>query len=75
MEFPEPRKARFQVGDRVRAVGPSVRHRGDNTGTVSEILGGSDKNVVYRYRVTFSDGSSDICYGFELESIAARAAD
>lgn len=65
-ESPSPRKARFQVGDRVRAVGPSVRRRVENSGTVSEILG-SPENVIYRYRVTFTDGSADTFFGFELE--------
>ena len=61
----EPRKPRFQSGDRVRAVGPSVRPR-DDTGTVSEVLV-SAENVIPRYRVTFSDGSTEMFYGFELD--------
>lgn len=62
----EPRKPRFNTGDRVRAVGPSVRPR-DDTGTVSAVLV-SAENVIYRYRVTFPDGSTELFYGFELES-------
>jgi hypothetical protein len=62
--FP-PRKPRFKTGDRVRAVGPSVRPR-EHSGTVSEIVV-SAENVIYRYRVTFPDGSTEIFYGFELD--------
>jgi hypothetical protein len=65
---PAPRKARFQIGDKVRAIGPSVPRRPDNTGMVTEVLG-STGNVIYRYRVTFGDGSSDTFYGFELEIV------
>ncbi|PYS40198.1 MAG: hypothetical protein DMG14_11385 [Acidobacteria bacterium] len=61
-----PRKPRFNIGDRVRTVGPSVHPREDNTGTVTEILG-SAQNVIYRYRVTFVDNSTDTFFGFELE--------
>ena len=56
------------MGERVRAVGPSVRRDRENTGTVTEILG-SPENVIYRYRVLFPDGSSETFYGFELEQI------
>ena len=72
-ESPE-RKARFQVGERVRPFGPSVRLRAENTGMVSEVLGAPGKNAVYRYRVTFSDGSSDVFYGFELEAVDGQSA-
>ena len=65
-ELPFPRKARFQVGDRVRAVGPSVRQRADNTGQVSEVIGSSAASI-YRYKVTFEDGTSETFFGFELE--------
>jgi hypothetical protein len=61
-----PREARFHVGDQVRAVGPSVRPRQNNTGKVIEVLG-STQNLVYRYIVTFADGSSETFFGFELE--------
>jgi hypothetical protein len=63
-----PRKARFNLGDRVRAVGPSVRHRPDNIGQVTDIVG-SAENPIYRYRVTFADGSSETLFGFELEPV------
>jgi len=66
-ESSRPRKARFKVGDRVRAIGASVRPRTDNTGQVTEVLG-SAENMVYRYRVTFADGSSEAFFGFELEA-------
>ena len=61
-----PRKARFQVGDAVRAVGPSVQRR-DEKGIVREVVGAVSPTVVYRYRVTFPDGGSEMFYGFELE--------
>ena len=57
---------RFRVGDRVRVVGPSVRPRANNSGTVTESIS-SIENPIYRYRVTFQDGSSEILFGFELE--------
>ena len=65
-----PRKPRFQVGDRVRTIGPSVRPRPDNKGRVAELVGPPD-NVIYRYRVTFEDGSSELFFGFELELLAS----
>ena len=61
-----PRKPRFQIGDRVRTVGPSVRPRKDNEGIVTNIVG-PPENVIYRYRVMFGDGSSEMLFGFELE--------
>jgi len=71
-ESTAPRKARFQVGDHVRAVGPSASRR-EETGMVSEVIGVPAKNAVYRYRVTFSDGGSDMFYGFELEPLRDTA--
>jgi len=65
-ESTAPRRARFNVGDHVRAVGPSVTRR-DEMGVVSEVVGASSPTVVYRYRVTFTDGSSEMFFGFELE--------
>ena len=59
---------RFRVGDRVRVVGPSVRPRDDDSGTVTETIC-SIENPIYRYRVTFQDGSSEIFFGFELETL------
>jgi hypothetical protein len=35
-------------------------------GTVTEVLG-SRQNLVYRYIVTFADGSTETYFGFELE--------
>jgi hypothetical protein len=63
------RKPRFNVGDLVRTIGPSARQDQGNSGTVTEIHG-SAENVIYRYRVTFTDGSSETFFGFELEPIA-----
>jgi hypothetical protein len=68
----EPRKGRFQVGDNVRAVGPSARRRQETLGRVTKIES-SAQNAVFRYRVTFNDGSSDIFFGFELEPIEPAA--
>jgi hypothetical protein len=64
------RKARFNKGDRVRGVGPSVRSRQENVGTVTEVVV-SAENVIYRYRVKFPDGGIETFYGFELELILA----
>jgi hypothetical protein len=65
-----PRKARFNIGDRVRSVGPSARSRQENIGTVTDVIV-SAENVIYRYRVKFSDGGSETFYGFELEPVLA----
>ena len=73
LESQLPRKARFQVGDRVKTVGPSVSHRDDNVGVVTEVLG-SAENVIYRYRVTFHDKTSYTFYGFELEPLDSETA-
>ena len=61
-----PRKMRFRAGDRVRIVGPSVRPRDDDSGTVIEVLS-SIENPTYRYRVAFQADSSEVFFGFELE--------
>jgi hypothetical protein len=68
----EPRKLRFQVGDKVRAVGPGARRRSETMGYVTRIES-SSQNLVNRYRVTFNDGSSDVFFGFELEAIEPAA--
>jgi hypothetical protein len=60
------RKARFNVGDRVRVVGPSIRDEHHNTGEVTEIVGRGTSGI-FRYRVTFQDGTSELFFGFELE--------
>jgi hypothetical protein len=62
--LPISRRARFDVGDRVRTVGPSVRRHA--SGTVSEVVI-STEDVIYRYRVKFEDGSIETFFGFELE--------
>jgi hypothetical protein len=67
-ESTSPRRARFRIGDHVRAIGPSVHPREDNTGIVAEIVG-SVENAVYRYRIIFADGSSETLFGFELELV------
>jgi hypothetical protein len=66
MTEPAIRKPRFNIGDRVRTVGPSVHPREHTMGTVTEVLG-SAENVIYRYRVTFPDRSTETFFGFELE--------
>ena len=66
------RSARFQVGDQVRAVGPSA-HRRNESGYVSEIVG-PPGDAIYRYRVRFSDGASETFFGFELEIVKPYAA-
>jgi hypothetical protein len=66
-EAPLQRKPRFRVGERVRIVGPSVREGKENTGEVIELISSSE-NAILRYRVRFSDDSSESFFGFELES-------
>jgi hypothetical protein len=61
------RKPRFQVGDRVKVVWPTDRQKNlPTSGTVTEVLG-SVPQPVYRYRVTFPDGTTETFFGFELE--------
>jgi hypothetical protein len=62
------RKPRFEVGDHVRAIGPSVGVHEGRRCTVSEIIG-LELMGVFRYRVTFEDDHSEIFYGFELEPV------
>jgi len=61
------RKPRFQIGDRVRVVWPlesqATHHK---SGDVTEVVR-SSADTVYRYRVTFSDGTVKTFFGFELE--------
>jgi hypothetical protein len=66
------RSARFHVGDQVKAVGPSARRR-DESGYVTEIVG-PPGDAIYRYRVRFSDGTSETFFGFELEIVRPYAA-
>jgi len=64
-----PRKARFNVGDRVRVVGPTARsHQDINTGSVTEVIAPTAV-AIYRYRVDFADGNPETFFGFELELI------
>jgi len=61
------RKPRFQVGDRVRVVWPPHRQMNPPaSGEVTEVIGSSSQTV-YRYRVTFPDGTAETFFGFELE--------
>jgi hypothetical protein len=55
----------------VRTVGPTVRRRDINTGSVDEVIG-SPNDSVYRYRVTFADGASETFFGFELELLPPK---
>ncbi len=68
MKEPFRRQPRFTINARVRIVGPSARGRSENSGTVTEVLG-SSANAIIRYRVTFSDGTFDTFFGFELELV------
>jgi hypothetical protein len=54
---------RFKPGDRVVVTGPGV-HR-DRRGLVNEVVRHSG-DFVYRYRVRFTDGASELFFGFEL---------
>src|SRR5436190_19968359 len=60
------RKPRFEVGDRVRPIGPSVGIHEGHICMVSEIIG-LELMGVFRYRVTFEEGHSETFFGFELE--------
>jgi hypothetical protein len=68
MKEPFRRQPRFSVNDRVRVVGPSARGRPHTSGIVTEVLE-SSTNAIIRYRVTFSDGTFDTFFGFELELV------
>jgi len=56
---------RFNVGDRVKIVGPGD-HLGQN-GVVMDVVEPTTGDFVYRYRVHFPDGSSHLFFGFEIE--------
>ena len=61
------RKPRFQIGDRVRVVWPlESEATRQKSGDITEVVR-SPADVVYRYRVTFSDGTVKTFFGFELE--------
>jgi len=66
MTEPSVRRPRFELGDRVQPVGPSVGAREGQIGTVTEIIG-TPATPPYRYRVTFLDEHSGTFFGFELE--------
>lgn len=68
MKEPSRRQPRFRVNDRVRIVGPSARSRPHTSGIVTEVLE-SGTDAIIRYRVTFSDATSDTFFGFELELV------
>jgi len=60
------RKPRFEIGNHVRPIGPSVGIHEGHICMVSEIIG-LELMGVFRYRVTFEDGHSETFFGFELE--------
>jgi hypothetical protein len=62
---------RFKVGDKVKVVGPVVDSNRGMQGIVAELL---PVDVVYRYRVRFSDGATRIYFGFELDHVSAESA-
>jgi hypothetical protein len=68
MKEPFRRQPRFRINDRVRIVGPSAHSQPHNSGTVTEVLE-SRTNAIIRYRVTFSDATTDTFFGFELELV------
>ena len=59
-EQPNPK---FKPGDRVVVTGPGV-HR-ERRGLVNEIVRRTG-DLVYRYRVRFPDGATEVFFGFEL---------
>ena len=63
---PQPRKPRFNPGDPVIVTGPSVYR--NRRGFVAEVIEPRAGDFVYRYRVRFSDSSSETFFGFELQS-------
>ena len=56
----------YNVGEQVQVVGPSD-HRG-KSGVVVRVVPPKAGDFVYRYRVRFSDGTSDTFFRFELET-------
>jgi hypothetical protein len=61
-------KSQIQTGDHVDVVVPGI-HR-DRRGLIAEILQHAG-DFVYRYRVRFADGASELFFGFELTLIEA----
>lgn len=69
---PNPsRVTRFRVGDHVRVIGLSAEPMHGMQGVITETL---PVDVVYRYRVLFKDGTSEVFFGFELDLIRADRA-
>ena len=62
------RSPKFKLGDHVVVVVPGV-HR-DRRGLIAEILQHAG-DFVYRYRVRFAEGASELFFGFELTLIEA----
>lgn len=60
------RKPRFKIGDCVRLVGPTTSNRTQKSGRVVEITGTAN-DPIFRYRVVFPDGDSQMFFGFELD--------
>ena len=61
---------RFNVGDHVKIVSPH-RHA-DMRGVVAQVIE-SPRDVVHRYEVRFSDGSSTKCFGVELQLVRSES--
>ena len=59
------RTPRFQIGDQVRIVWPERLRTEHESGTVSEIVVPTTDKL-FRYRVTFPDGTVETFFGFEL---------
>src|SRR5438132_14360241 len=57
---------RFKVGDHVKITGPDERK--GKRGVVTAVVEPKAGDLVYRYRVHFLDGGSDVFFGFELEA-------
>jgi hypothetical protein len=60
------RQPRFQVGDHVRIVWPERLRTEHESGTVTEVVVPTTDKL-FRYRVTFPDGTIETFFGFELQ--------
>ena len=65
MSKPSQPKPRFTVGDQIVVTSPGI-HR-DKDGLVIEVIEPRSGDLVYRYRVRFTDGKATTFFGFELE--------
>jgi len=65
-DSPPTATQRFKVGDHVKIIGPD--NRKGKRGVVTAIAEPKTGDFVYRYRVHFHDGGSDMFFGFELEA-------